>query len=171
MGRLCCGIEILAEDEREWPILADSFEEREKLGKFVKVKQLKKRGKASSKNLYKDFGTVMNEIEQRKEINSVDAKLAGRKIVKGKVTVDSGAAESVWPIDMVGDNENLETQEEMIGFVAANGARMTNYGKKVAKFVTFDDNADDSEKLYGLASDGRQEAFSGSIENRGLLVA
>jgi hypothetical protein len=49
---------------------------------------------------------------------------------KSKITIDSGAEESVWPIDQVAEGDLVETEASRndIGFVAANGARMKNYG-------------------------------------------
>ena len=70
--------------------------------------------------------------------------------MKGKITVDRGAAESVWPADMVREEEELEQKEGMIGFVAANGSPMQNYGRKVAKFVNIGPDADDCEKPMGF---------------------
>ena len=118
--------------------------------------------KKSSKRVYKKF--VPNQTNESAskdsgfnesvlgltELNLVDDKIVERKIVKGKITVDSGAAESVWPADMVREEEELEQKEGMIGFVAANGSPMQNYGRKVAKFVNIGPDADDCEKAMGF---------------------
>ena len=65
------------------------------------------------------------------EINNV-----GEEKRKNKITIDSGAEESVWPIDLVGQGELIETDASRndIGFVAANGARMKNYGALKVEF-------------------------------------
>ena len=42
----------------------------------------------------------------------------------GRITIDSGACESVWPVNMVEDWEKVDENEEAvngIGFVGANG--------------------------------------------------
>ena len=56
-----------------------------------------------------------------------------KKLVKGKVTVDSGAGESVWPQGVLGEAD--EVSANSVGFVAANGSRMKNFGKKRVVFV------------------------------------
>ena len=144
----------------EWPILKHDLEDNCggcAPGGFAKLKQLKKEGKKSTKRLYKPL--VPSQVENLvskdpksilKDINIVDGAAMERKIVQGKITVDSGAAESVWPADMVCEDEELEQKDGMIGFVAANGAQMTNYGKKVARFVNVGESADDSEKAMGF---------------------
>ena len=62
----------------------------------------------------------------------------GREIKtrKGKVTVDSGAEDSVWPSSHVswGNVSPSEDSQKGIGFVAANGERMPNYGTTEVAF-------------------------------------
>ena len=55
---------------------------------------------------------------------------------KSKITIGSGAEESVWPIDQVGEQDLVETDASRnnIGFVPANGARMKNFGALEADF-------------------------------------
>jgi hypothetical protein len=55
---------------------------------------------------------------------------------KGKVTIDSGAEVSIWPAAHVAwDNvKPTPDSEKGIGFVAANGSRMRNYGGTQVKF-------------------------------------
>ena len=69
-----------------------------------------------------------------KEINNVDKGMVRRK---GKVTVDSGAEDSVWPATHVDWENVVETEESRkgIGFVTANGGRMNNYGGTKVEFV------------------------------------
>ena len=49
---------------------------------------------------------------------------------KSRITIDSGAEESVWPINEIGNFDLVETEasKNNIGFIAANGARMKNFG-------------------------------------------
>jgi hypothetical protein len=70
-----------------------------------------------------------------KEINNV-TNGAAKELRKGKVTIDSGAEDSVWPSTHV-RWENVfatEESEKGVGFVAANGTRMENYGGTKVKF-------------------------------------
>jgi hypothetical protein len=55
---------------------------------------------------------------------------------KGKITIDSGAAESVMPKEMLPNEPALEGQAKRSGvrYVAANGARMENHGEKKVRF-------------------------------------
>jgi len=75
------------------------------------------------------------EKTEGKEINNVDKSAKVRR--KGKVTVDSGAEDSVWPATHVDWDKVVETEESRngIGFVAANGSRMVNYGGTKVEFV------------------------------------
>ena len=59
-------------------------------------------------------------------------KSAGR----GKITIDSGAAEPVLPVDLV-PNETLvegEAKRRGVKYVTANGGRMENKGEKKVRF-------------------------------------
>lgn len=63
-----------------------------------------------------------------------------RVISRGKITIDSGAAESVMPTDML---EGVKLQESEgsrngISYVAANGGKMPNLGEKKVHFKTRD---------------------------------
>ena len=64
------------------------------------------------------------------------------------MTVDSGAEDSVWPASHVCWEEVEETEESIngVGFVAANGTRMENYGKTKKKF-----KKDGKEKAMNFA--------------------
>ena len=68
-------------------------------------------------------------------ILSVDAGCA-----KGKITVDSGAAESVWPEDLLPEIETRPSTGSQTGvsYIAANGSRMPNLGEKKVHFKTKD---------------------------------
>ena len=54
-----------------------------------------------------------------------------RSACKGKVTIDSGAAESVMPKGMLDREHLMEGEAKRMGvkYVAANGAKMENYGE------------------------------------------
>ena len=59
-----------------------------------------------------------------------------RSAGKGKVTIDSGAAESVMPKGMLDREPLVEGEAKRMGvkYVAANGAKMENYGEKKIRF-------------------------------------
>ena len=80
-----------------------------------------------------DFARQVNETHPR-EINNVEN---GKIRRKGKVTIDSGAEDSVWPATHVDWNKVVATEESAkgIGFIAANGGRMKNYGGTKVEFV------------------------------------
>ena len=79
-------------------------------------------------------------------MNSVEHKKAQR--VRGKITVDSGAGESVWPKDLLKEVKIEESAQSLNGggFLAANGTRMKNYGKKHIRF----DSGDGPEKAMSF---------------------
>ena len=57
---------------------------------------------------------------------------------KGKITIDSGAAESVMPADMLQDVPLKESEgsRKGVSYIAANGGRMPNLGEKHVRFKT-----------------------------------
>ena len=71
------------------------------------------------------------------QIAAVEAQ---RKALKsaghGKITIDSGAAESVMPRDVVPNEELIEGEAKKKGvkYVAANGGKMENLGEKKGRF-------------------------------------
>lgn len=70
------------------------------------------------------------------EVNAIE-KAAHKQLGKGKITIDSGAAESVMPAEML-----KEVPQESVGsrngtvYIAANGGRMPNMGEKKVNFVS-----------------------------------
>ena len=52
----------------------------------------------------------------------------------GMITIDSGAGESVWPEKFIGNWDEVEQDGKETGFIAANGEKMSDKGKKRAKF-------------------------------------
>jgi hypothetical protein len=78
------------------------------------------------------FQELDKEFEQL-ELNAVEA----RQAQKGWITVDSGAGESVWPVSWIKDWKRVQESDESkrgIGFVAANGGRMKNFGRTKIDF-------------------------------------
>jgi hypothetical protein len=122
-------------EENKWPKMQDmvdsddeSEDEFDNCGicgdpeaEFMKVS----RKKVRFEKMPKKQTQGMQRKSQALEINA----LQGEK-KKSKITIDSGAEESVWPIDQVDEGDLVETEASRndIGFVAANGARMKNYG-------------------------------------------
>ena len=76
------------------------------------------------------------------EVEMPDRSIAGigreqlKPAGKGKVTIDSGAAESVMPRGMLENEPLVEGEAKRLGvrYVAANGAKMDNYGEKKVRF-------------------------------------
>ena len=107
-------------------------------GKLKKIKIKNKDVKQETELLCQrcndvEFSRIYDKPEIR-EINNIEKGTTRRK---GKVTVDSGAEDSVWPATHVDWDKVTETEESRkgIGFVAANGGRMTNYGGTKIEFV------------------------------------
>ena len=73
----------------------------------------------------------------QKEIFHLD-RYSNANLGKGKITVDSGAAESVMPVDMLKEVQLKESIGSRSGvhYVAANGGRMPNLGEKQVYFKT-----------------------------------
>ena len=70
-------------------------------------------------------------------VNAVQRKTGKMKSAgKGKITIDSGAGESVLPKDMLPNEELIEGEAKKNGvkYVAANGSKMENYGEKKVRF-------------------------------------
>ena len=69
-------------------------------------------------------------------VEATDTKTIG----KGKITIDSGAAESVLPEDMLREVQMHQSKGSKAGvqFVAANGGKMPNLGEKRVHFRTKD---------------------------------
>jgi hypothetical protein len=68
-----------------------------------------------------------------KELNVLETN---ERPAKSKITIDSGAEESVWPISQVYSECLVETEASKndVGFIAANGSRMKNYGAIQVEF-------------------------------------
>lgn len=77
--------------------------------------------------------------QSKKEIYGMEC-CRKRTIGKGKITVDSGAAESVIPKDLLKEIPTQESEGSRNGvqYIAANGGKMPNLGEKKVHFKTKD---------------------------------
>ena len=130
------------DDDEEWKVHKRAQEPSKNQVKSAKTnKELAKVGgkaKVHSKqhqNVDEVKFSRTRNWEHPKEINNVD-NVSPKVKKKGKVTVDSGAEASVWPASSVSWENVYETEDSAkgIGFVAANGSRMENYGGTQVKF-------------------------------------
>jgi hypothetical protein len=84
------------------------------------------------------------DIERPKGINEVGRKRTGKYVSagKGKITVDSGAGESVMPKGLLPGEEMVEGHQKKNGvnYIAANGNKMENYGEKKVRFKHGEDS-------------------------------
>ena len=71
---------------------------------------------------------------------------------RGKIVVDSGAADNVMPMTALSEVE-LQPREEGANFSAANGKKMENTGRKDVKFIPFNQ----WEAEFGFPFQGRAE--------------
>jgi hypothetical protein len=104
------------------------------------------------------------------EINVVEGERgAKKKKRRGKVTIDSGAEVSIWPAAHVAWENVVPTKEsEMgIGFVAANGSRMNNYG---GTQVTFEKNGKTKAMNFEVTDCKKPLASVAKIVDKGNKV-
>ena len=89
----------------------------------------------------------------------------------GKVTIDSGAAESVMPRDMLSGEPLVEGEAKKAGvrYVAANGARMENYGEKKVRFKK-EGLAGVNSMLFQVTDVGKPLASVARILDKGNTV-
>ena len=94
-------------------------------------------------------------------------KSAGR----GKVTIDSGAAESVMPRGMLEGEPLVEGEGKRLGvkYVAANGAKMVNYGQKRIRFKK-EGLSGVSDMLFQVTDVGKPLASVTRILDKGNTV-
>ena len=99
-----------------------------------------------------------------------EAKKQSKVICKGKITVDSGAAESVLPADMLTEIKLQESEGSKNGvqYVAANGAIMPNLGEKRVRFKTQD--GADSSILFQVTHARKPLASVSKIVKKGNRV-
>ena len=89
----------------------------------------------------------------------------------GKITVDSGAAESVLPVNVV-PNEKLiegEAKKRGVRYVAANGGRMENLGEKKVRFRR-DGSSHVSSIVFQVTEVGKPLASVSRILDKGNSV-
>ena len=79
---------------------------------------------------------TQTELRERNERYFKELNVIENKKRKKKITIDSGAEESVWPVNEVNPKELVETEASKngLGFIAANGSHMDNYGAVKVKF-------------------------------------
>ena len=129
-----------------------------------------------------DIGCSIGEVDRRCTRGELD-KWAAQKnvsleavgvhsqiISEGDITVDSGAAESVW---QAGYMKEIPTQEadkskENIWYVAANGSRMRNMGMKQVKFK---DRENDGAGQMDFQVTDVQKPLTRGVESRGVPLA
>ena len=76
----------------------------------------------------------------------------GENAERGKIVVDSGAADNVMPMAELSEIE-LQPREEGANFSSANGKKMENSGRKDVKFIPFSN----WEAEFGFPFQGRAE--------------
>ena len=84
---------------------------------------------------FEEYKTVQEEQQPKvKEINHVE----GETPTKGRITVDSGPAESVWPTGLLPEISTMPSDASQNGVthVTADGSRIPNRGKKKVGFKT-----------------------------------
>jgi hypothetical protein len=114
----------------KFPICMDNkvSEKKVRFEKFVKPKR---QGKKTSRE------TIEKKSKEIIEKNVAQINVVQKKSrYNGKITIDSGAEESVFPVDMIDEDEIVETEASRkgYGFIAANGSKMKNYGAAKVKF-------------------------------------
>ena len=77
------------------------------------------------------------------EIGAVQVDMNLKEAGRGRITIDSGAAESVLPKNMLPNEPIVEGEAKRGGvkYVAANGGKMENIGEKKVKFKRAGSNA------------------------------
>ena len=81
---------------------------------------------------------ILEIDEEERDVKAATQRKSGKLVCagKGKITIDSGAAESVMPKYMLVNEPVVEGEAKRSGvkYVAANGARMENQGEKKVRF-------------------------------------
>ena len=87
--------------------------------------------KEENKNKEKEIGSVEKVVKDKKgEVNEVNARPGWEKV---RIQIDSGAIDTVGQKNIAAAFKMRETEmsKKGIGFVAANGSSINNYGEKV----------------------------------------
>ena len=85
----------------------------------------------STSNRYAALSEGQAKEEVKHHIMAVEK---GCEEIDGKIIIDSGAADSVMPEDMLNEVFPLMPKKEGLRFVAANGAVINNYGRRNVAF-------------------------------------
>ena len=116
---------------------AQLHDEEESLGTSRTI-ELMREEKEREKTNTNRFAALQEEEESLKEIQMKRSErfiqaVTDRKL-QGKITIDSGAADSVIPKDALEGVFPLMPKKEGIHFIAANGQRIQNYGRMNVAF-------------------------------------
>ena len=117
-------------------------------------------GKKTKKNRMKHAACDINALECTKV----------KAIGKGRITIDSGAAESVLPRDMLHEIRLQESEGSKAGvqYVAANGGKMPNLGEKKVRFKT--KNGMESNVVFQVTDARKPLASVSKIVKKGNRV-
>ena len=85
----------------------------------------------------KKTGKEMNMIIENGVYKLDVVFLYGEKAERGKIVIDSGAADHVMPVGALPEVE-IQPKQQGVNFTAANGKPMANHGKKDILFIPFD---------------------------------
>ena len=98
------------------------------------------------------------------------SKRTTRVLEKGKITIDSGAAETVMPATTLQEIKISESSGSRAGlcYVAANGGTMPNLGEKRVKFRT--KNGKESNILFQVTHAHKPLASVSKIVQKGNVV-
>jgi hypothetical protein len=131
-------------DIQSWP----EFEPREKSKRKDKMPAVKKWKKAVDLEV-NALEQQVNELENAKKKKQVRINTMEQSTKKHvKVTVDSGAEDSVWPTELVDNWDKAEETEQSKngkGFIVASGQRIPNHGRLKVGF------GKDKNKKKGMA--------------------
>ena len=99
------------------------------------------------------------------DLSAVDSSLG-----RGKITIDSGAAESVMPVDMLKEIQLRESEgsRKGISYIAANGGRMPNMGERKVHFKT--DTGSESSVVFQVTHARKPLASVSKIVRKGNRV-
>ena len=125
---------ILEDPEEELAIQAVNEQDDENEDETPWTEVVPKGKSAAARN-----GSVVravSKVDHATEVNVVDngTKKSLRRAGSGKITIDSGAGESVCPIDMVPEEPLHKTNKIGTHYRAAGGQKLVNKGEKRIKF-------------------------------------
>jgi len=114
---------------------------------------------------YKVHTHNMFEALRDTEVNAVDSTT-----LKGEVTIDSGAAESVWPVDLIPHIPTVpsEGSRKGVNYISASGQKIPNKGEKKVRFKTI--NGKKSSITFQVAQVRKPLASVARIVDKGNVV-